>query len=164
MGFAHCGHACRASSACCQQGQHARCAQGATQAAVIGDLWHTTQAAALAALSAAPMAAPALTPVLEALPPAAPAFTLALAALPRAVPALLPAPGALTPAGVAARPAGRLPAPVLCNSTICLQDESAAGWRAPKHIEEPPFRAMYSVLLLTSRSNSDDGSFSSTQC
>ena len=61
MGVAHCGHACRACSACCQQDQQARCLQGPAQAGAMGDAWHTTQAAAaaLAALSASGLAQPA---------------------------------------------------------------------------------------------------------
>ena len=160
MGLAHCGHACRAASACCQQGQHARCSQGAAQAAAMGDLWHTMQAPAPAVLPVASAAAPVLTPVPEALPPAAralstmpgalpaaaPALMLApAAALPPNVPALSPAPGALTPAAGAACPAGGLPAPALCDSTICLQDQTAAeqlAWQAVQHLR----RALASVL------------------
>ena len=98
VGAAHFGQACFACSDCIQQGQHATWAQGAAQAALMGDTWHTAHTAAAVPTAGAAALLPAAdaccAPALLPVPMPTPAAAAAAALLPAAGPAplLLPAP------------------------------------------------------------------------
>lgn len=96
IGAAHFGQACFACSDCIQQGQHATWAQGAAQAALMGDTWHTAHAAATvpaagaAALLPDACCAPALLPAAMRMPAAAAALLSAAGPAPLLLPAPVP--------------------------------------------------------------------------